>query len=443
MRFALSAVAVTCCLVATSGFAQTAGPAVAVVPFTGNTPDPVLPRGFADLITVDLISAVEQCDGVVVEWARRDDVIAELALAESGLIDPATAPEQGHLLDPTVFITGVVTGDARSLSWKIEARSAVGGTLIATDTGTADDFFAVTEGITNRLVTKICAAPRQNACVAQGEKATLTARYTFANRGQRATSSDRSQWSASRQVVVVSDLLAATSEPFPSLLALGDAAQAGSASAAAAMLPDNLQAMAQGAEQAAAKCGDDSACMMREMMRLIPAPGAASAAAPAAGVPPARYQRWESVAQKGSYRILETQADVLADPACPNLTCTYDLRREGSGAFTVLQSTPGKPLQVGPGVAEIDCAEGTLAMMLPVWIEPLSITETVRTDEPDRLEQNGSRTLVSLFRAPDSAVSTVAGRGAARALAGSYSLDAKDDLGRPGKLTVDWQFRLR
>lgn len=61
--------------------------------------------GMDDMLVTDLVNSTK-CAITVVEWARRGEIEQEIALQHSEYFDPATAVEEGHLIDPEIFVNG-------------------------------------------------------------------------------------------------------------------------------------------------------------------------------------------------------------------------------------------------------------------------------------------------------------------------------------------------
>ena len=65
----------------------------------------VLAKGIGDMIVTDIVGS-SQCEFTVVEWEQRGLIEKEIALQHSEYFDPATRVEEGHLIDPEIFIRG-------------------------------------------------------------------------------------------------------------------------------------------------------------------------------------------------------------------------------------------------------------------------------------------------------------------------------------------------
>jgi len=123
--------------------ASAGSPTIAVTYFDNNTGDPAndaLGRGLADMLITDLaqLSTLR-----LVERARLNEVLAELELADSAFVDPATAATMGRGLGASLIVTGSFV--AIHPQMRIDARVvdvATGEVLASTEvTGPTDEFF--------------------------------------------------------------------------------------------------------------------------------------------------------------------------------------------------------------------------------------------------------------------------------------------------------------
>jgi len=88
----------------------------------------MLGNGMADMLTTDLM-VKPTCEFTLVEWRRRDAVLAEIALSQTEYVDPATRIEAGHVIEPEILIRGRVEdrpGTPRRLAliaWLVDAKT--------------------------------------------------------------------------------------------------------------------------------------------------------------------------------------------------------------------------------------------------------------------------------------------------------------------------------
>jgi TolB-like protein/tetratricopeptide (TPR) repeat protein len=134
---------------------------LAVTYFDNNTSDAQwtpLGRGLADMLITDL----SRLDGLeVVERARINDLLAELQLADSGFIDPATASKMGKGLGAQFVLTGSFS--TVSPQMRIDARVVeveTGRVLHSvSSTGAATEFFLLEKEIANDIIAGLGVKP--------------------------------------------------------------------------------------------------------------------------------------------------------------------------------------------------------------------------------------------------------------------------------------------
>ncbi len=133
-------------------------PAVAFKAFSATGPNPQLGKGLSDMICTDLVSIETACKLVVVEWEHRAEIVEEIELSNSPAFDPATRIPRGHLIDPDVFVTGIVTTTKTDTTWKIQLRNAKTDAVIGSDTGNAKGtaILEVSSDIAQRLAGQVC-----------------------------------------------------------------------------------------------------------------------------------------------------------------------------------------------------------------------------------------------------------------------------------------------
>ena len=134
------------------------GPAVAFKPFSASGPNPQLGKGLSDMICTDMVGIEAACKLVVVEWEKRAELLAEIELSHSPEFDPATQIPRGHLIDPDVFVTGIVSTTEADTNWKIQLVTAKTGDVIGRDNGNAKGkkILEVSSDIAKRLAAQIC-----------------------------------------------------------------------------------------------------------------------------------------------------------------------------------------------------------------------------------------------------------------------------------------------
>lgn len=130
---------------------------LAVTPFTSGTDDPnlvPLGKGLQSMFTTDL-SNVPGLE--VVERARLQEIVAELELQATTLVDPATAAEAGRLLGATHLLTGSFTLLGDQLRLDARLFSVTGGDVLVAEsrTGERDVFFDLQKQLVSELVKEL------------------------------------------------------------------------------------------------------------------------------------------------------------------------------------------------------------------------------------------------------------------------------------------------
>lgn len=172
MRRCIPGLLATVAALALLGPAEAAGArTVAVTYFDNNTAEPrfdPLGRGLADMLITDLA----QVEGLtVVERSRLNELLAELELAESAFVDPATAARMGQGLGATAILTGAFAAVEPDL--RIDARlvDVASGEVIAAweVTGPDEEFFLLEKELAATLVQQlqIELSPRDSARMAR------------------------------------------------------------------------------------------------------------------------------------------------------------------------------------------------------------------------------------------------------------------------------------
>lgn len=130
---------------------------LAVLPFANQTGDPSLDplgRGLADMFVTDL-SVVESL--TLVERSRLEEVMSELNLQASELIDPKTAAKKGRGIGATHLLTGSVVAmaptvriDARII--EVESATVV---LSTSSSGPKEDFFYLEKELADKVIAEL------------------------------------------------------------------------------------------------------------------------------------------------------------------------------------------------------------------------------------------------------------------------------------------------
>lgn len=300
-----------------------------------------------------------------------------------------------------------------------------------------------------------------------GAKATLSVDYVYESAGteRREGEGYSQEWRVKRSASLTADLSAQVTTAMPTMQALSTAqnAELKGMSTKAQSAVTKMAPMGADIEKLMAKCGDDEACMTREIQKM----GAAMQGTPQLatamsakkdidelskpGAP--RYQAWHATAQKGTYLIDEKVLISTFDLACPGQRCTRDETRKGSGEIVVpvdANSKMDKGTSAGFSAVELDAVKNTLTVTLPVPML-LPITETITTDahESGTPTPKGPQQKLQGFRvnaAGDYAHKTpftVPLKGGWRSQAGEQVLNLKGNFGEGGTLTVRWRFSVQ
>lgn len=127
--------------------------ALAVLPFANQTGDSAydaLGKGLADMLTTDLSAA----EGLtLVERSRLQDLLDELALADSGFVDPQTAATVGRGLGARYVLTGAISAVAPQMRLDARVISVETGEVVdaAETTGPTEEFFLLEKELAELL----------------------------------------------------------------------------------------------------------------------------------------------------------------------------------------------------------------------------------------------------------------------------------------------------
>ncbi len=300
-------------------------------------------------------------------------------------------------------------------------------------------------------LTAMTAHARADAFAAKGAKATLTVEYVYTSNGKTQDQNDSHQWSVNRTVKLSADLIAQTPQSLPTMHEMeeGQKADLKNKQEKVQSAQEKMAPLQADIEKIMAKCGEDEACMQREIQKygmansdsatMNSARSAKKDVEVATKQGPARYQLWSAASQKGTYSIEESRHDVVADPACgASLHCTTDENAKGAGEVPL---PPGAKAAASglPGfsMAEIDAGGKTLAIVLPVPLSPLPYTKTVKSNSPDRK----SGTFQELVRCPpkDLKPVRVALKGGGRDESGTEEIKIAGAGADGGTLTIRWK----
>lgn len=287
--------------------------------------------------------------------------------------------------------------------------------------------------------------------VPKGTKANVTVEYTFESSGKtppQKGSKDAREWRTKRSARVTAELVAEKPQEYAQLKDMTAAQkedlktkQEKAKSAQEKMAP--LQA---DIEKIMAKCGEDEACMQREIQKygMANSDSATMNSARSADediravgkTGPANYQIWRAVGQSGTYSIDEWEAVTDADPACmekPGGVCHSDVTKKGSGNVPL---PAGVKASASGATFEVDAAGKTMTVVLPTPIGPLPYTQVAKTDRPGQK----SGTTNGLLHFPGSLPKpiTVTLTGGTLAQSGTESLAVEG-----GTVTAKWRIETK
>ena len=302
-----------------------------------------------------------------------------------------------------------------------------------------------------------------------GAKATLTVDYVYESSGRKSSPGayDPYEWRVKRSVTLAADLAAQPPTAMPTVQAIDSAQMAslqGKAAKAQAVAGGMAPMMAD-AQQIMARCGDNEACITREVQKM----GAAMQGTPKmdaamnarkdaqelARPDGNRYQSWRPTAQRGTYSIEEAVKISVTDPIClrkPSKRCARSETRTGGGEVPMAGSNgrSNRAATAGVSAVELDGAKGTITVALPVPLGVLPYTETIVSDEPEGTHDTpvprGPQARQMMFRVNAAGKMhhdkpfTVPLKGGWRSQSGEEVVTLKGALREEGKLTIRWRF---
>ena len=218
--------------------------------------------------------------------------------------------------------------------------------------------------------------------------------------------------------------------------------------AAAGAAAGSMQGMQAQAAKIAEMCGEDEACVQREVMKMsrgidMNSPemkSARSNAAKASVMPAARYQLFAPARQSATFSVKEIAHEAYYDAACSPATeasCAVDTTVSGDGNTT--DGAAARSFQTAAS-AEIDYERGSLMLNLVV---PgfAKAKKTVASRDPHA--KTGTTDVVRAIKVADVAkLPVTVSCGACTTASGKFEKDVTDELlGRPAKLVVSWSFK--
>ena len=285
----------------------------------------------------------------------------------------------------------------------------------------------------------------------KGAKGTLTVEYTYASNGKTQDQNDSHQWNVKRTVKLRADMVAQAPQSLSSMneMDAGQKADMKAKQERAKSAQEKLAPLQADIQKIMEKCGEDEACLQREIQKYGMANSdsatmnsAMSARGDVEAVSkqgPARYQMWTAASQSGTYSIEESRKDVVADPACgASLHCTTDENAKGAGDVPLPPGARAGTPAPGAAFAEVDAEGKTLTLTLPVPLSTLPYTKTVKSNAPG----TRSGTFPAQVRCPpkDLKPVQVALKGGGRSESGTEEIPIAGAGPDGGTLTVRWTF---
>ena len=276
----------------------------------------------------------------------------------------------------------------------------------------------------------------------KGTTATLTVEYVYTSAGKNDNGVDARTWNAKRSAKITADLVTEGPAPYSVMHEMSKDQKDDLArkQAAVSSAQQKMKPMQADIEKIAAQCGEDEACLSREIQKYgfamdetqkKQAADAGEDARAAGKQAPNRYQAWSASGQKGTYSIEETARVLSGDPLCmtlPGKRCTIDETRKGGGAIA--------PTGASAARFELDTKTKSLEIQLPSTLA-LPYTQTVTTNMPG--EKGG--TSPGMLRLPpsDPKIVKVPIRGDWKSQSGTETVPTKGEKGEAGTLTIRWQ----
>jgi hypothetical protein len=127
--------------------------------------------GFGDLLIADMLSLREReprfraCDMALLEWRRRGEALKELALQQTGAVDPNSITIREVPPEPTALIEGSLNAAGDTISWAVEMRDRASGEEMALSEGSvpADKVWEISERVARDMLEAAC--PRKGFAV--------------------------------------------------------------------------------------------------------------------------------------------------------------------------------------------------------------------------------------------------------------------------------------
>jgi hypothetical protein len=282
--------------------------------------------------------------------------------------------------------------------------------------------------------------------------ATLTVTYELKGTGvDRPKSNEKNvTWTAENRYELKGAMTAQAPSGFAGLHKPDAAEQQREANrmAAAQSAATNMQPMMEQAQKIMETCGDDTACMQREAMKMArgidpnskPMQDAKAAIGAASVMPAVRYQTFVGGKQSGTFAVKEVAHEAYFDAACSLRTeerCAFDTTVEGSGKLTDPAGATEFP---SAAMAEIDYQKGSMILTLPM--PGFGTAKKIVTSKSADVKTGTSEVRRTVMRdGIMNQMQQTISCGDCKTASGTLEKNVADELlGRPAKLVVKWQF---
>lgn len=280
--------------------------------------------------------------------------------------------------------------------------------------------------------------------VAPGTKATLTVEYSYVANGAMPGKYDSKDWKVRRTVTLTAKMEAGKQQSLPSVHQQDAAQQADmkgkqdkARSVAKTMTP-----MANDMLSIVSKCGEDEACITREVqkyggnMQMTPEMKQAGNDITAIGKEgPARYQVWKLASLTGNYAIDESYSGQTTEVTeGPARKFSRSETRKGSGPI------PAADAKSAFAQFEVDSVGKDMILTLPVLANLVSVTRVVTSTVPGEKSGTSSMPVRSIGEHDDRTTANLAG--GLKEVKGMQVVRQKGVEGEEGVLTVTWRVAL-
>lgn len=280
--------------------------------------------------------------------------------------------------------------------------------------------------------------------VAPGTRGTLTVEYVYVAAGSKPDKYDPKSWNVTRRITTTTQLVAEKPTAISALRPMEkgqserlEARQQSANKASQAMMP-----MAGDMMKIAEKCGEDEACIEREVtayasgVNVKDFDGARKDIAAASAQDAPRYQNWKMVSESATWELEETYDSKNADPICasqPNRQCTRKETRIGGGA---LPPAPPKGQML-----DFDSEKKDVYVAIsPQPVTPMMYTETINTDHPSHKSGSQKKAFAGFGKQLRPLHGPLSAQGAS---SGKYEVKGAGVEGESGVLTVSWRFAIQ